>query len=31
VYDGARGIHFIEKTVESSRSSKKWTAARWKK
>ena len=24
VYDGARGVHFIEKTVESSRSEKKW-------
>ena len=24
VYDGARGVHFIEKTVESSRSDKKW-------
>ena len=31
VLDGARGIHFIEKTVESSASSKKWTLARWKK
>ena len=31
VLDGARGIHFIEKTVESSASSKKWTPARWKK
>ncbi len=31
VYDGARGIYFIEKTVESSRSSKKWTPAFWKK
>jgi predicted dehydrogenase len=31
VYDGARGIHFIEKTVESSRSAKKWTPATWKK
>ena len=30
VLDGARGIHFIEKTVESSRSAKKWTPARWK-
>ena len=29
VYDGARGVHFIEKTVESSRSSEKWTEARW--
>ena len=31
VYDGARGIHFIEKTVESSRSARKWTPAFWKK
>jgi predicted dehydrogenase len=31
VYDGARGVHFIEKTVESSHSSKKWTSARWRK
>lgn len=30
VYDGARGVHFIEKTVESSRSDKKWLNARWK-
>jgi predicted dehydrogenase len=29
VYDGARGVHFIEKTVESSRSNKKWLDARW--
>lgn len=29
VYDGARGVHFIEKTVESSRSEGKWTEARW--
>lgn len=29
VYDGARGVHFIEKTVESSRSEQKWTPARW--
>ncbi len=29
VADGARGVHFIEKTVESSRSEKKWTDARW--
>lgn len=26
VYDGARGVHFIEKTVESSKSDRKWTA-----
>jgi predicted dehydrogenase len=31
VLDGARGVHFIEKTVESAGSSKKWTSARWKK
>ena len=31
VYDGARGVHFIEKTVESSRSSDKWTDARWRR
>ncbi|MEZ4630611.1 MAG: Gfo/Idh/MocA family oxidoreductase [Deinococcales bacterium] len=30
VYDGARGVHFIEKTVESAKSSKKWTEAAWK-
>lgn len=30
VYDGARGVHFIEKTVESSMSDRKWTDARWK-
>lgn len=29
VYDGARGVHFIEKTVESGRSDRKWTDARW--
>jgi predicted dehydrogenase len=29
VYDGARGVHFIEKTVESARSERKWTDARW--
>jgi predicted dehydrogenase len=29
VHDGARGVHFIEKTVESSRSDSKWTAAAW--
>jgi predicted dehydrogenase len=29
VYDGARGVHFIEKTVESARSEQKWTPARW--
>jgi predicted dehydrogenase len=25
VYDGARGVHFIEKVVESSKSERKWT------
>ena len=29
VYDGARGVHFIEKTVESARSEERWTDARW--
>ncbi|HWG85390.1 MAG TPA: Gfo/Idh/MocA family oxidoreductase [Deinococcales bacterium] len=29
VLDGARGVHFIEKTVESARSDQKWTDARW--
>ena len=30
VHDGARGVHFIEKTVESAGSTQKWTEARWK-
>ena len=30
VIDGARGVHFIEKTVESAESDKKWTEARWR-
>jgi predicted dehydrogenase len=30
VYDGARGVHFIEKAVESSLSSEKWTHAAWR-
>jgi predicted dehydrogenase len=30
VVDGARGIHFIEKTVESSKSKQKWTTAKFK-
>lgn len=30
VYDGARGVHFIEKVVESSRSERKWLDARWR-
>ncbi|MEM9083839.1 MAG: gfo/Idh/MocA family oxidoreductase, partial [Planctomycetota bacterium] len=25
IADGARGVHFIEKTVESAKSDKKWT------
>jgi hypothetical protein len=25
VYDGARGVHFVEKTMESGRSTEKWT------
>jgi predicted dehydrogenase len=29
VVDGARGVHFIEKTVESAASSQKWTPARF--
>lgn len=29
VYDGARGVHFIERTVESSKSDRKWTDATW--
>jgi hypothetical protein len=29
VVDGARGVHFIEKTVESTASSEKWTAAKF--
>jgi hypothetical protein len=29
IYDGARGVHFIERTVASSRSDQKWTNARW--
>jgi predicted dehydrogenase len=30
VYEGARGVHFIEKTVESSRINEKWLDARWR-
>jgi len=30
VYDGARGVFFVEKVVESSTSDRKWTPARWK-
>ena len=29
VIDGARGVHFIEKTVESAASSQKWTPAKF--
>jgi predicted dehydrogenase len=29
VLDGARGVHFIEKTVESAASDEKWTEAGW--
>jgi predicted dehydrogenase len=29
VFDGARGVHFIERTVASSRSDEKWTEAAW--
>lgn len=29
VYDGARGVHFIERTVASASSEQKWTDARW--
>ena len=31
VYDGARGVHFIEKTVQSAQSEQKWTEAKWRK
>ena len=30
VYDGARGVHFIEKTMEGDRSTEKWTRASWR-
>jgi predicted dehydrogenase len=29
VHDGARGVHFIEKAVESARSDRRWMDARW--
>ena len=29
VHDGARGVFFIEKVVESSQSTQKWLPARW--
>ena len=31
VYDGARGVYFIEKTVQSAQSEQKWTEAKWRK
>jgi len=31
VYAGARGVFFIEKVVESSKSGSKWTPAQWKR
>ena len=30
VVDGARGVHFITKTVESAADDRKWTEARWR-
>lgn len=30
IHDGARGVHFVEKVVESAASEKKWTEARWR-
>ena len=30
VYDGARGVFFVERVVESGKSDRKWTTARWK-
>lgn len=30
VYDGARGVHFVERTVESAKSKEKWLDARWR-
>jgi hypothetical protein len=29
VHDGARGVFFIEKVVESSQGTQKWLPARW--
>jgi predicted dehydrogenase len=29
IYDGARGVFFVERVVESSLSDRKWTPARW--
>ena len=31
VYDGARGVFFIEKVVENSQGTQKWTPARWRR
>jgi len=31
VYDGARGVFFVERVVASSKSDRKWTPARWKR
>jgi predicted dehydrogenase len=31
VFDGARGVHFIEKTVESAASDRKWTEVLWRR
>ncbi|HEX7170146.1 MAG TPA: Gfo/Idh/MocA family oxidoreductase, partial [Rubrobacter sp.] len=30
IHDGARGVYFVEKVVESAASEKKWTEARWR-
>jgi len=31
IFDGARGVHFIQKTVESSKSDVKWLEAAWER
>jgi len=31
VYDGAKGVWFVEKVVESAHSSQKWIPARWQR
>lgn len=31
VYDGAYGVYFIEKVIESGKSERKWTPARWER
>jgi len=31
IFDGARGVHFIHKTVESSKSDVKWLEAAWER